>query len=364
MHVFYTIFFILAFLVLNGCKSDSADTTTSRSQSCRGEYAVTDPNGLVRQRYNEYESTLGCLTDPVPLTQYEKSTNERFDKKISCTPQTDLPSMWLKSNGNYYSYRDSKIYIELNAATGEAKRLILAEMPDGSLSFQRQIFCYYLRTDVETEPVNPQNYGQLLQFDLELSASSNIFSPQELYNYQLNGNDLLLHKLDDNTGVDWTWCPTSTPIDFCDYLRNGNEFFFPPAPNATIQAQLRASTILIRSELNMTRILAQEFKTAWDSSIKSGIEVGTPNYIKSGSKWKYSVNFLWDEPLYVGRSIRNYMRRDPMQPFMPDLAWASTFQFPYVCYSARKEISYSDGSKGFITGSACYDSNGVYTFNQ
>lgn len=354
---------VLTIFIASCNETENTDSSSSVTSTCKGVYEIKDSNGLVRQRYNEYQNSMGCLTDPVPLTQWEKSVNVRFDKKVSCTPQTDLPSMWIKSSGNYYSYRDSKIFIELNASTGEAKRLILAEMPDGSLSFQRQVFCYYLRTDMETEPVNPQNYGQLLQFDLELSASSNIFSPQELYSYKLSGNDFLLQKLDDNTGLTWEWCPTSTPVGFCDYNRNGNEMFFPPAPSSTIQAQLRSAAILIRSELNMTNISSQEFKTTWDNSVKTGVEVGTPNYIKAGSKWKYSVNFIWDEPLYIGRSVRNYMRRDPMQPFMPDLAWASSFQFPYVCYSTRKEVTYSDGSKGFINGQACYDSNGVYTFN-
>lgn len=348
-----------------GCiETETASTESSTATSCRGTVESRDANNLVRSRYIEYQSQLGCLTDPVPLTQWETSLNKRFDTKIKCTPQVDLPSMYLKSNGNYYSYRDSKILIELDASSGQARRLIIGEMPDGSLSFNRQVFCYYLRTDNEIESTNPYNYQEMLHFDLELSASSNIFSPQEIYNYQVNGNDLLLKKMDDNTGVDWTWCPTNTPIGFCDYLRNFNDFYFPPTPSPIVQAELFSAAVLIRSELNMTKISAQEFSSAWESSVASSIEVGTPAYVNAGGKWKYLVNSIWDEPLFVGRAVRDYMRRDPLQPFMPDLAWASTMQFPFVCYQAEKEVTYADGSKGTISGEACYDSNGNYSFNQ
>ncbi|MBX7232044.1 MAG: hypothetical protein K1X29_08155 [Bdellovibrionales bacterium] len=359
-HAKVGILFIFMFLLF-GCKQEQDANGTASGSICRGEYTVKDSNGLVRQRFNEYNSSLGCLTDPVPLTQWEKSSNQRFDKKISCTPQADLPSMHLKASGNYYSYRNSRIFMELNSSTGEAKRLIIGEMPDGRLSFNRQVFCYYLRTDVETEPTNPFDYGKLLHLDLELSASSDLLSPQELYNYQVNGNDILLHKLDDNSEIDWTFCPTGTPIGFCDYLRNGNEFYFPPDPSAAVQSQLRSAAILIRSELNMTKISTQEFNSIWDSSINSGVEVGTSGYLSAGGKWKFLVNSIWDEPFFVGRAVRNYMRRDPLQPFMPDLAWASSMQFPYICYSSSKEITFADGSKGKIYGTTCYN-NGAYSF--
>lgn len=355
--------FALCIVSISGCKTESDSSGTSKVSSCRGEYTVVDSSGLVRQRFNEYQSSMGCLTDPVPLTQWEKSTNDRFDKKISCTPQTDLPSMWLKSSGNYYSYRDSKIYVELNATTGEAKRLILAEMPDGSASYIRQVFCYYVRTDNEVEPVNPQNYGSMILFDLELSASSEIFSPMEIYNYTNTASSLNLKKMDSNDGVDWTWCPAdSVPWGWCDPLRNGNAAFYPEDPNITVQNQLKAEAILIRSELLTSKITNSEFTAVWGSTISSSTEVGTTPYINKGGKWKYLVNSLFDEPLFVGREWRKYLRRE--RPSMPDVTWASSMGMPYVCYSAQKEITYNDGSKGTISGQACYDQNGDYSFTQ
>lgn len=363
MNAFYSIFFSLYLLALYGCKTESTDTATLSSQNCRGEYTVIDTNGLVRQRFNEYQSSIGCLTDPIQLTQWEKTTNDRFDKKISCTPQPDLPSMWLKSSGNYYSYRNSKIYIELNAAKGEAKRLIVGEMPDGSPSYQRQIFCYYVRTDLETESTNPHNYGAMILFDLELSASSNIFSPMEIFNYSVSGNNFLMTKMDDNTGLDWTWCPgESVPWGFCDYNKNGNEFFFPSEPSASVQSQLQAEAILIRSEFNFSNVSQSTFETMWNSSPSLGVELGTSIYANLGGKWKYTVSNYLDEPLYVGREWRKYLRRE--RPSMPDVASASSMGMPYVCYSATKEITYNDGSKGTISGQACYDQNGDYSFTQ
>lgn len=357
-------FILLALLIfISSCKEADSNQASENTLSCRGEYAVKDSSGLVRQRFNEYGNSLGCLTDPVPLTQWEVTLNKRFDAKVQCIPQTDLPSMWIKTNGNYYSYRDSKIFIELNAAKGEAKRLIIGEMQDGSKSFQRQVFCYYLRTDVETEPTNPYNYGSMILFDLELSASSNIFSPMEIYSYDIAGNSLLLTKMDDNQGLDWTWCPSdSVPWGFCDFLRNGNEMYYPEDPAASVQAQLKAEAILIRSEFNSTKISKAEFDSLWNSTITDSTELGTTKYINAGGKWKYTVSTYFDEPLYVGREWRKYLRRE--RPSMPDVAWASTMQFPHICYSATKEFIYPDGSKGKIFGEACYDQNGNYSFTQ
>lgn len=354
-----TLFFCLILCqFLGACKKEGTNESTTAS-SCKGEYSISDSNGLVRQRFNEFQSSLGCMTDPVPLTQWEKSTNKRFDTKIKCTPQTGLLTSWLKTNGNYYSYRDSKIFVELNSSSGEARRLIIGEMPDGSPSFQRQVFCYYLRTDIETEPVNPQNYGAMLLFDLELSSSSNLVIPMEIYNYQTAGNDIYLTKMDTNT-VDWTFCPAdSTPWGFCDALRNGNEMFFPEDPSAAVQAQLRAEAILIRSEFNFSKISKSEFEAVWNSAVVTATEVGTSKFIDLGGLWKYTVSPYFDEPLYVGREWRKYLRRE--RPSMPDVASASSMQVPYVCYDAVKRVTYSDGSTGLITGEACHN-NGVYSF--
>jgi hypothetical protein len=344
-----------------GCKSNSELGWLVSTGSCRGEFVITDSNFLVRQRFNEYQGSLGCLIDPMPLTEWEKSKNRRFDTKVKCTPQTDLPSMWIETNGNYYSYRDSKIFIELNSSTGEARRLILGEMPDGSPSFQRQVFCYYLRTDVETEPTNPHSYGAMLLFDLELSSSSNSFSPMEIYNYSQVGSDLHLNMMDDFSSMDWTWCPSeSVPWGFCDFLRNGNDLFFPEDPSASVQAQLKAEAILIRSEFMFSKISRDKFDSVWASAPSTSIEVGTTKFVNEGGRWKYSVNEYFDEPLFVGREWRKYLRRE--RPSMPDVAWASTLRFPQVCYKAKKAVSFTDGSNGLVYGEACYDKAGQYSF--
>lgn len=356
------IFAILILLVVSGCKTESGSSEAVATNSCKGIWEEADSSGLVRKRYTQYPSSMGCLTDPLPLTQWETSLNKRFDTQVKCTPQTDLPSMWLRSANGYYTYRNSRIFINLDATTGEARRLILGEMPDGKPSFTRQVFCYYLRTDAETEPVDPTDYKKMLLFDLELGAASNLFRPMEIYNYENIGNDFLLTMMSDNTGVDWTWCPTTTPVGFCDYMRNGNDMYYPPAPDATTQAQLKAAALLIRNEHSYIKITEDEFNSKWNSTTSSAIEAGTSAYIDAGGKWKYLLSPFFDEPFDIGRAWRSYLRRDPLWPFMPDVAWASTRGMPFVCYSAQKEITYNDGSKGIVEGETCYDQDGVYTF--
>jgi len=184
----------------------------------------------------------------------------------------------------------------------------------------------------------------------------------EIYNYTDVGNDLLLTKMDDNSGVDWTWCPINTPWGVCDYLKNGNEAFYPPAPDVATQEQLSAAAILIRSEMNFIKITENEFNNMWDATTSSNTEVGTWGYVQAGGKWKYLVNSIFDEPLYIGRSWREYIRGE--RPFMPDVASASNNQLPLVCYSAEKEIVLGDGSTAFIDGEVCYDSDGNYSFTQ
>ena len=354
---------LFTFLCTTSCLEQQREASTD-SKVCKGEWTERDSDGLVRKRFIEYyhSGMKACVTENKDLTQWEKSLIDRFEDSVTCEPQTDLLSMWLRSSNQYYAYRNDKIFVELDASKGEARRLIIGELEDGSLSYNRQVFCYYLRTDIEAEPVNPTDYGAMLLFDVELASTSSIFHPMEIYNYTDVGNDLLLTKMDDNSGVDWTWCPINTPWGVCDYLKNGNEAFYPPAPDVATQEQLSAAAILIRSEMNFIKITENEFNNMWDATTSSNTEVGTWGYVQAGGKWKYLVNSIFDEPLYIGRSWREYIRGE--RPFMPDVASASNNQLPLVCYSAEKEIVLGDGSTAFIDGEVCYDSDGNYSFTQ
>jgi hypothetical protein len=362
----HLIYYSVLILYLVGCKEQSGSTSGVIPASCKGEWTEKDENGLVRKRFAEsWNSGMqACLTENKPLTQWETSLNTRFDHDVTCTPQSDLPTMWLRSANGYYTYRNDRVFIELNASTGQARRLIFGETPDGRPSYTRQAFCYFLRTDNETEPVNPTDYKSMLLFDLELGAGSNLFRPMEIYNYVVNGNDLRLTMMSDNSGVDWTWCPTTTPVGFCDYMRNGNDMYYPPDPGASMRAQLTVAALLIRNEHNFVKITEDEFNTKWNSTTASSIEVGTSAYIDAGGKWKYLLSPFFDEPLYIGRNWRSYLSRDPQWPFMPDVSWASSMGMPFVCYSTKKEILLNSGSKAWIEGEACYSGDGNYTFTQ
>lgn len=354
---------LISFLFLS-CKEQSGDNNfESGDTKCRGEWSERDENNNLKKYIEYWHTGIGnCLREPLPLSQWEKSNEKRSEKVITCEPQVDLPSMWLKSNSNYYSYRNERIYIELNSETGVGKRLLIGELESGEKSYIRQEFCFYLRSDLEDEPVNPQDYGNMILFDLEYSASSSLFTPMEIYNYSENLDGLNLLKMDNNYGVDWSWCPSeSTPWGFCDELRNGNIMFFPEINDPTIQNQLEAEAKLIRSEFNFVKITKEEFTLSWENSISNLIEVGTQEYIKKGGVWRYLVMTIFDEPLFVGRAWREYLRKE--RPFMPDVEWAMSGSFPIVCYKTHKEITLSSGEKSYIMGEACYN-NGVYEFTE
>lgn len=343
---------------LTSCKEQVESVSTNPGAShCKGEYTVTDNNGLVRNRYEEsWNSGMNaCLTENKPLTQWEISLNTRFDHDVRCTPQVDLPTLRLRSSSNFYSYKNDRIFVELNSASGVGRRLIIGELPDGSMSFNRQIFCYYLRTDVETEVAStPTDYKKMMLWDLELGASSSAFHSMEIRNYEDIGGGLFQTNLmNDNEGVDYAFCPTlNTPWEFCTELRSGDSMFYPNL-SVAVQNQLRAEATLIRSEDLYMMISKTEFDQAWDQTIATGIEVGTSKHVSKGGKWKYLVNSMFDEKPFIGREWRDYLRGD--RPEMVDLG--STGILP-VCFNGKREQILADGSRSWIEGEICYLGNG------
>ncbi|MCB0362222.1 MAG: hypothetical protein KDD35_05855, partial [Bdellovibrionales bacterium] len=90
---------LIALTSLTACIEQSDQSSTSAdTKSCRGEFTKTNSEGFVTNRFIErYQEGLGCVTDPMPLSQWEKSSLDRYNKAISCTPQPMLPTMWLRS---------------------------------------------------------------------------------------------------------------------------------------------------------------------------------------------------------------------------------------------------------------------------
>jgi hypothetical protein len=357
------LFLILISLAFLSCKEDTKkDENFVSMNNCRGEWSEVDSKGNLLKFNKYYHQGMGaCITDNVALSQFEKSSEKRQNNNIECTPQVDLPSMYLRASNNYYKYRNDKIYIDLDASTGEARRLIIGEMENGNSSYSRQVFCYYLRTDTEDEPVNPQEYGSMILFDLADGASSGSFHPMEIFSYDESNNDLFLTKMDNQFGVDYKFCSLHTPWGYCDELRNGNIMYFPENLDSTIEDKLTAEAILIRSEFNFIKISQEEFDNTWENNIDESIEVGTWQYIQGGGTWKYLVAAIFDEPFFIGQAWRKYLKYE--RPSMPDVEWASSSQVPLICYNARREVTLASGDTAYIRGEVCYE-DGEYVFTQ
>jgi hypothetical protein len=290
---------------------------------------------------------------PEKLSTWEKSLQKREAKNIKCSPQPVLPTLYLKSANNFYEYRNNRIYLKLNSVSGEFTRIISGEGIDNHPVFTRDFGCYYLREDLEDEPVNPTNYGLQILLDLELAASSRPLHPVEVFSItQSNPTNIEMLRFDDNTGVDWKWCPTrKTPFEYCTELRNGNIFYYPDNLDQVTKNQLKAEAILIRSEFNFTLISKEEFEQEWTyltNTEREGIEDG----------WTYVVSSIPDVPAFIHRSWRDYLMGN--RRTMPD---ASSKTFPMVCYDTKKEIQFDDGSNGTISGEACYF-DGQYSFTE
>lgn len=346
--------FFVTFL-LQSCNESGEEETSLKKQikDCRGEWSERDSSGDLK-KYEEYwhEGLESCVTENRALTTWEESLEKRRRNSVSCEPQYGIPTLYLKSANNYYSYRNGKIFLELNSDTGQFRRLILGEQENGEGVFIREIGCFYQREDVEVEPVNPQDYGKQLLLDLELAASSKSLHPMEIYRYhESSPGNWEMTRFDQNDDIDWTFCtPDSLPWGFCDYLRNGNIFYYPDDPSPVKQTQLKAEAILIRSEYNWVEISESEFSSLWNFHASSSDELGAE------ANFKYGVIGIPDVPLYVHRAWRDYLMRE--RPAMPD---AYSITVPYICYDAQREVVLNSGDTSLVDGEVCYE-DGEYVF--
>ena len=178
------VFCIAGFLmsICGNGQNQNASLATS-PQSCQGIYYARDSQGNL-MKFNQYwqADQKTCLTDKIALTNYEASSELRRKKNVNCVPQAIFPSMALKASANYYSYRNDRYFLDFESSTGVFRRITLGEDQNGNVVFQRDLSCFYARTDQETEPVDPQNYGQQLLLDFSnFPASSADFVPNEIF---------------------------------------------------------------------------------------------------------------------------------------------------------------------------------------
>jgi hypothetical protein len=199
--------------------------------------------------------------------------------------------------------------------------------------------------------VNPKDYGSQLLLDLGSNkASTEEVKPSEIFRYNKTGATWSMTRFDQNYDIDWSFCPESiVPNEFCTALRNGNPYYLPQ-PDAATQADLLQSAILIRSEYNWTETSKSEFESIWNQAEKSYVETPLQSF-------KYQPLTFVDVPDYVWDSWAEYVRGN--RPAMPDVP---TTRFESICYPAKKQVTYADGSTGTISGTACYDGSGQYSF--
>lgn len=343
---------VLGTFLFTGCLSDQngKDTPTVDSSNCKGVYYTRDAQGNLK-KFNEWynASAKACYTDPLALSQWEK-TSEAWDKnQVVCTSQPQFASRSLISENNYYAYRDGKTYLDLDSSTGVFRRLVIGEDRSGQPVFTRLQGCFFQRTGQGVDA----GFGTQILLDTEISKikSSEAFDPWEIFRYTETANSLETTRFDSSGDWDFKFCPElSTPWGYCDLLRNGNIYYYPSLTAAQMDDLLNEA-LLIRKQFNFTAISKQQFEDVWANTEKTHAEIGRAD-------WKYMVNGLVDTPLYIDQAWRDYVKG--VRPYMPDI---SSNQMPPICYEGEREVVLSDGSTGKVYGEICYE-NGNYIFTQ
>jgi hypothetical protein len=170
---------------------------------CRGTYIERDDYGNLK-KYNEYRGESGqCYKDVVALSQWEASSEARMKKVATCPPQPQFQSVTLGASGNYYSYRDGRMFLDLDASTGEYRKLILAEDKMGNAVFSRLQGCFYQRTATGIDSA----FGNQILLDVIDVASSNSFDPMEIYQVTQSETNYDLVRFDSVSDWDFRFCP-------------------------------------------------------------------------------------------------------------------------------------------------------------
>lgn len=316
--------------------------------SCRGVYYTRDSAGTLK-KFNEWYnvSAKACFTDPMALSQWEK-TSEAWDKtRVECIPQPQFASRSLVSANNYYSYRDGRSYLDLDSSTGVYRRLVLGEDRLGKPTFARLQGCFYQRVGQGVDA----GFGNQILLDTEITKikSSEVFDPWEIFRYSETPTSMEMTRFDASGDWDYRFCPELlTPWGFCDLLRNGNIYYYPSL-TALQASALLDEALLIRKQFNHITISKQDFEDTWENVEKTHGELGRNN-------WKYMVNGIVDTPPFVDQAWKDYVKG--LRPYMPDV---NSNQMPSLCYPGERDVVYGDGSTGKVYGEVCYE-NGEYVF--
>lgn len=339
-------FYGVTLLTLGACGDHSSPTPSNQFSplSCRGIYYTTSANGATQKWDQYWQSDQGlCLTDELALSDWEQSLLNWTLNGLTCKPQPQIQSQSLVASGNFYRYRDNKVYLDLNTATGVFRRLVYGEDKDGSPLFTKLQGCFYIRND-------SPNGNQLL-LDTVIDASSESFDPVEVFYYTQTASGLDLVRYDQSSDWTYTFCPAdSVPVGFCDLLRNGNLMFWPTLTSAQ-QATMLNEAILIRKTYNYSTITSVSFASAWST-------VATTRTESSRDDFKYTVIPNVDTPLYISDAWRSYVMGTSNT--MPD---TSSSEIPPICYDGSPLVNLVNGNPAKVSGEICYE-NGQYSFTQ
>jgi len=319
-----------------------------------GETSESDEIGIVRRyEYYKTQNSEECKRGQIPLSHFEKGIRRRAEKKIKCTPQTELSSkVYLKAANNFYEYRNNKYFLHLDPSTGTFRRIILGEDKNGKSSHIKEIGCFWTRQDNENELWEAQNYGLQILLDQANSATSNNTQSFEVYSINRQDNQWTLQSINETTSWSELFCPfSSTPWGYCNLIRNGN-LMYPPSNLTRFQKnELINHAILIRGYYNFLETTNSNFDEQWKLSMRYEGE-------KPEMDFKYRITFAPDVPIYTINAWVDYVR--DLRPMMPEVIYG---QVPPYCYLGVKEVTLNDGSRGFIKGEICYI-DGVYRFTQ
>lgn len=355
------IYFFLLSLFLIACKEQGQESATSAA-SCKGvQYGRSSVTGELTKSEEFFSASLNsCVTKPLELTNYEKTADERQRKNITCVPQG--LNVVLKASANFYAPRNDRQFIELKP-NGEYRSLVIGEYNDGRSVVEKQVGCYRIRTDVETEPLNPRNYGSMIMFEFQNSASSKLSSFNQIFNYTDTGAGFELVDPSPSYRADWNFenCPYLSVLHpYCSLLKTYGNIMYYPSLTAQQQADLLAEAILIRSTYSFTKTPPSEFIAKWDQYKNAGTPDSTAANIDEWytSNWNYRISFETDPNPYTSDAHIEYMKN--LRPYMPDLGSPSLAP---VCYDGWRVVTLSDGSQGNVYGEICYE-GGTYTFTQ
>jgi hypothetical protein len=327
---------------LVACGNHNSSPQSAQAVSCRGIYYTTSASGNLQKWNQFYQADQDdCLTDELQLSNWESSNQAWTKNHVTCVPQTAIQSQSLVANGNFYSYRDQKIYLDLNVATGVFRRIVYGEAQDGSPLFTRLQGCFYVRNDATN--------GNQLLLDTAVTATSEAFDPSEIFLFTQTESGLNLVRYDESSDWDWSFCPYLTaPTGFCDLLRNANLLYLPSSLSSVQQATLLQDAILIRKTYNYG------FFTGFDSLWS---EISTSRTESTRDDFRYAVIQDVDSPQFTSTGWRDYVMNQP-DAVMPDTSSSLT---PDVCYNGFQTVTLSSRNTARISGEICYV-NGVYQF--